>query len=180
MTDVAWAWQGSSRLVRLSCWPMAVNSGHQQFFSGLAAHLRLVPSPSLCHREPWTPPLGVSAQGGATPKWLSHPSGKLLLIHQDPGKCPPSRCPVESGPHLWGCIQTHPPWVPQEHMWLPAPERSAWVKVGDAFVSDHTPWPRVPGQCQRLPEAPGIHPLHPHACVSPKLSPHSGSFQFPP
>ena len=82
VTDVAWAWQGSSGLGRLGCWPMAINSGHQWLFSGLAAHRRLVLSPRPCPCQPWIPPLGGLCLGQchskvAVPrKWqtLAHPS----------------------------------------------------------------------------------------------------------
>lgn len=120
--DVAWAWQGSSRLVRLSCWPMAMNSSHQQLFSGLAAHLRLVLSPSPCHREPWTPPLGVSAQGrdqSGFPTQVANSCSSIKIL----ANVHPHDAQWGQVPTLWGCTQTHPPWIPQERTWLPALQR---------------------------------------------------------
>lgn len=130
VTDMAWAWQGSSRLGRLGCWPMAINSGHQWLFSGLAAHLRLVLSPRPCPRQPWIPSLRGLCSGQCHPKVAVPRKWQTLAHPSRPGKCPPSRCPVGSGPHPPGLHPSpptyptsHPRWVPQEHTWLPALQR---------------------------------------------------------
>lgn len=188
VTDVAWAQQGSSGLGRLGCWPMAINSGRQWLFSGLAAHLRLVLSPRPYPRQPWIPPLGGLCSGQCHPKVAVPRKWQTLAHPPRPWQMSTLTMPsgVRSSPSGAARSPTHLSHLPPTlgptgvHVAPSAAERLAWVKVGGAFVDDHTCWPRVPGQCQRLPEVPGIHPLRPHAYVSPRPSPHLGNFQFPP
>lgn len=152
--------QPSAALLRISCSSEACPEPQPMSYVNLDPSFR-----GLCSRQ--------------RPKWLSHPSGKLLLIHQDPGNVTLMMPSGVRSPHSGAAPRPTHPGSHRSARGSQLSERSAWVEVGGALVDDHILCPVSRGSASSC-RAPGSIRAPPSRLCFPQAVPHSGNFQFPP